>query len=219
MQREIAMTAVLAAMLTGTAIVDARLSFEGREIGVEPGSVYTVGRRTYKVPELPSEGTLRLSPEPLLGDLRALLRRTLKCACEAGVPVELGGQTLLGFVRHGTLTPWATDLRLRTARGGAKAIADARDVFARAGLDILRGCSSADPKTVRVRVAGTHDPVCDVTDVESIDPQFVHSDGMDLPIPKDPRAEVTRQCGADALACMRSDEPHADYEDAFWVRV
>jgi hypothetical protein len=219
MEREIAITAVLAAMIAGTAVIDARLSHEGREAGVEPGSVYTVGRRSYTVPELPFEGTLRLSPEPLLCDLRALLRKTLRCAAEAGVAVELAGRTLLGFIRHGTLAPWATDLRLRSARGGARAIADASDIFARAGLDVLRGCSTTDPTTVRVRVSGTHDPVCDVADVERIDPQMVHADGLDLPVPKDPRSEVTRQCGADALACMRCDEPHADYEDAFWVRV
>lgn len=213
------MTAVLAAMLTGTALIDARLSRESLEPGIEPGSVYTVGRRTYKVPELPFEGALHLSPEPLLSDLRALLLKTLRCAGNAGVGVELAGQTLLGFIRHGTLTPWATDLRLRTARGGAKALADDAAAFARAGLDVMRGCSTTEPKTVRIRVTGTHDPVCDVTDVETIDPQMVHSDGMDLPVPKDPRAAVMRQCGADALACMRCDAPHAEYEEAFWIRV
>jgi hypothetical protein len=219
MQRDVAMTAVLAAMLTGTAVIDARLSRESKDEGIEPGSVYTVGKRTYKVPELPFEGPLCLSPEPLLCDLRALLRKALWCAAEAGVEVELAGQTLLGFVRHGTLVPWATDLRLRTSRGGARAIAEASGLFARQGLDVLRSAGSTEPKTVRIRVSGTHDPVCDVTDVERIDPHVAHADGLDVPVPKDPRAEVTRQCGADALTCMRCDAPHADYEDAFWVRV
>lgn len=219
MQREVAMTAVLAAMLGGAVVIDARLSRESKEEGIEPGSVYSVGKRTYKVPELPFEGPLCLSPEPLLCDLRALLRKALRCAAESGVQVELAGQTLLGFVRHGTLVPWSTDLRLRTSRGGAKAIADASCVFARAGLDVLRSASSTEPKTVRIRASGTHDPVCDVVDVERIDPQMAHADGLHVPVPKDPRAEITRQCGADALACMRCDAPRADYEDAFWVRV
>ncbi len=222
MQREVAMTAILAAMLTGTAVIDAQLSNDRigeRAIGIEPGSVYTVGRRAYTVPELPFEGALCISPEPVLCDLRALLRRALRCCAENGIAVELAGQTLLGFIRHGTLVPWATDIRLRTGRGGSKAIADASVAFGRAGLEILRGCSTADPKTVRIRAEGTYDPVCDVADVESIDPQSVHADGLVVPVPKDPRSEVVRQCGADAFVCMRSDQPHAGYVESFWVRV
>ena len=215
------MTAVLAAMLTGAAVVDAQLSRDGesRVAGIEPGSVYTVGRRVYTVPELPFEGTLRISPEPLLCDLRSLLRKTLRCCAESGIVVELSGQTLLGFVRHGTLTPWATDVRLRTSRGGAKSVADAAAAFRSAGLEILRGCSTSDPKTVRIRVEGTYDPVCDIADVESIDPQIVHADGLTVPVPRDPRSEAVRQCGADALACMRSDPPNTAYVESFWVRI
>ena len=224
MQREAAMTAVLAAMLTGAVVVDSHLSRDARDdaVGIEPGSVYQVGKRAYTVPELPFEGTLRISPEPVLRDLRALLRRTLRCCAETGIVVELAGQTLLGFVRHGTLTPWATDLRLRTTRGGSKAVVDASDAFRRAGLEILRGCCSSDPTTVRVRASGTYDPVCDIADVErggTIDPQMVHADGLVLPVPADPRAETVRQCGADALTCMRSDPPTAGYVESFWVRV
>ena len=35
----------------------------------------------------------------------------------------------------------------------------------------------------------------------------------------DPRSETVRQCGADALTCMRSDPPTAGYVESFWVRV
>jgi hypothetical protein len=223
MQREAAMTAVLAAMLTGAVVVDSQLSRDARTdaIGIEPGSVYQVGKRVYTVPELPFEGTLRISPEPVLRDLRLLLRRTLRCCAETGITVELAGQTLLGFVRHGTITPWATDLRLRTTRGGSKAIVNASESFRDAGLEILRGCCSADPTTVRVRARGTYDPVCDIADVErgTIDPQIVHADGLVVPVPNDPRSETVRQCGADALTCMRSDPPTAEYVESFWVRV
>ena len=221
MQREPAMTAVLAAMLTGAVVVDSQLSRDARNdaIGIEPGSVYQVGKRVYTVPELPFEGTLRISPEPVLRDLRALLRRTLRCCAETGIVVELAGQTLLGFVRHGTLTPWATDLRLRTTLGGSKAIMDASESFRDAGLEILRGCCSS--KTVRIRARGTYDPVCDIADVErgTIAPQIVHADGLMVPVPDDPRSETVRQCGADALTCMRSDPPTAAYVESFWVRV
>jgi hypothetical protein len=221
MQREAAMTAVLAAMLTGAVVVDSQLSRDARNdaIGIEPGSVYQVGKRVYTVPELPFEGTLRISPEPVLRDLRALLRKTLRCCAETGIVVELAGQTLLGFVRHGTLTPWATDLRLRTTPGGSKAIMDASESFRDAGLEILRGCCSS--KTVRIRASGTYDPVCDIADVErgTIAPQIVHADGLMVPVPDDPRSETVRQCGADALTCMRSDPPTAAYVESFWVRV
>lgn len=81
---------------------------------VKPGAMYSVGKRHYKVPNLPVKGHAYILDEEFITRMRDMYTKINAVFTELKLDFWVSGGTLLGFVRHKTFLPWDDDLDIHT---------------------------------------------------------------------------------------------------------
>ena len=140
------------------------------------GDTYTLGGRTYTVPDIPLVGRARLLSESVFMAQRKLLQQVTKALTHNDIEHWMAGGTLLGFTRHQTFIPWDDDLDVHTHwkhrdyMFSAAFNADLRPF----GLELIllfgnsAKMAGKGGAAARVRQKGTMLPICDIF--------FVHED-------------------------------------------
>jgi len=170
---------IVLAVIVGFAVawlVASGKNYERRE--VKPGMTYTVGERTYKVPDLPLKSKAYFLKEEYLLAQRELFLCLTQLLDNHKIEHWCSGGTLLGFIRHGTVMPWDDDLDMHTHADNRQKLFSPwfGEACLKVGLKAFRlaGTSAASAPTregggVRVKLDGRDIPVCDIFFVDRME--------------------------------------------------
>jgi hypothetical protein len=136
---------------------------------VKPGETYSVGKRHYKIPDLPVKGHAYILDEEFITRMRTLYTRINSVFEELNMDFWVSGGTLLGFIRHKTFLPWDDDLDIHTdSKNKAFLHSDEfRNALNKHGMDSLFMMGSNETFSyykggVRVKMLEHLNPVMDI---------------------------------------------------------
>ena len=144
---------------------------------LKPGETYTVGGRTYNLPNLEVHGRPYVLKEGFILRQRDLFMRVDRMFETQGVQVWVSGGTLLGLSQYGTFIPWDDDIDMHTFWKNRNLLYDSKfaTVAHDFGLEVVLLLNSnvrathKDGSAVRFRRKGDITPVCDVFFVQTVD--------------------------------------------------
>jgi hypothetical protein len=143
---------------------------------LEPGEAYTVGSRSYTLPNLQAQGRPYLLKEKFIQRQRDLFIRVGRMFESCGIQAWVSGGTLLGLSEYGTFIPWDDDIDMHTFWKNRETLYDpgfAKVAHAH-GLEVVILLNSnarsthKDGSAVRFRHRWGLTPVCDVFFVHQV---------------------------------------------------
>lgn len=142
---------------------------------VRAGLEYNVGKRIYKIPNMPVSGVAKMLDEEFLLLLRRLYQKTSKTLEELNIEAWMSGGTLMGFMKHKTFMPWDDDIDCHTDINNKDKFFDMNIInkFKEDGMELLFMLGMTPEYTfykggVRVKLKEYDNPVMDIFFVKKV---------------------------------------------------
>lgn len=182
--------AIFSLLILGVLIAWVVVSHDNYDRTIKPGDRYSIGNRTYKLPKIKARSAsgnkssatddtqVYILKDAFLSQQRDLLIRVSSLFKKLEIPYWLSGGSLLGFIRHETFIPWDDDMDIHTTWEQRKYLYSKEFTYELDKYDLesiyipkigTYEYATKEGAAVRLRIKGTHLPVCDIFFEKSTD--------------------------------------------------